>query len=106
MEQQASQPAGDKPKSGIGTSTPDEFGSYGESTIPKTSNMGKGGDTHEAGSPTTASTPPGVPPTQPGVTPAGVTPAKPGVAQPGVTPTAPQPATPAGQHPPGQVRPA
>jgi hypothetical protein len=69
----------DKPKSGIGTSTPDEFGSYGESSIPKTSNVGKGGESKDD-KPATATPVPTTP------TPPGVTPTPPGVVQPGVAP--------------------
>jgi hypothetical protein len=98
---------GDKPKSGVGTPTPDEFGSYGTPSVPKTSNDGKGGDTK--GEAHKASEPPGEPASPP-VAPAPTaqpTPVHPG-AHPGVAPGTVAPGVvPAGVQPlaPGQPMP-
>jgi hypothetical protein len=56
-------------KTGLGTQTPDDsHGSYGESSIEKTSNEGKGG-TAPATAPVVPATPAGVTPMRPGVAP-------------------------------------
>jgi hypothetical protein len=75
-----------KPKTGVGTPTPDDSGSYGTSTIPKTSNEGKGGEPAKPATPA-GTQPAGTQPAAPVVTvgstpatPAGVTPLSPGVA--------------------------